>query len=39
MEFGGGDRNSKDTGSVQIIIQMCIPLTSLKKPSSKRMGI
>lgn len=39
MEFGGGDRNSKDTGSAQIILQMCIPLTPLRKPSSKRMGI
>ena len=37
MEFGGGDRNSKDTGSAQIILQMCIPLTPLEKTSSKRM--
>ena len=30
-DFGGGERNSKDIGSAQVILQMCIlPLTYWK---------
>lgn len=38
-EFGGGDRDSKDIGSPQVILQMCIlPLTLLKKHPLRGWG-
>lgn len=39
VEFGGGDKNSKDIDSAQDILQMCIlPLTPLRKHPPRAWG-